>query len=1425
MCFALISFLLAPPLSAQAQTRNAYVAQSADKTTLTFYYDDQRATRTGTTWGIEETKKEGDYTFPAWAGTWKVADSTTTRVVFDASFRDFRPFTTARWFNNYRALKQIEGLEYLNTQKVTDMNGMFYGCSGLTSLDVSHFNTQNVTDMSAMFLECSGLTSLDLSHFNTQNVTDMGAMFSRCSGLTSLDVSHFNTQNVTDMQWMFYYCSGLTSLDVSNFNTQNVTDMQMMFWGCRRLTSLDLSHFNTQNVTDMRAMFCYCSGLPSLDLSHFKTQKVTDMIWMFNGCSALTTINSNTAWECPQSYNMFAGCTQLKGAVPYDQNKTDVTMANPETGYFTRSNDRGVEAYVAQSADKTTLTFYYDDQRATRTDTTWGIEETKKEGNDTFPAWAGTWGVADSTTTRVVFDASFRDFRPTTTAWWFYNYRALKQIEGLEYLKTSEVKDMRGMFSFCSVLTSLDVSHFNTQNVTDMSGMFSFCSVLTSLDVSHFDTQNVTDMAGMFYYCSVLTSLDVSHFNTQNVTDMRWMFEGCWRLTSLDVSHFNTQNVTKMSSMFEGCRRLTSLDVSHFKTQKVTDMSGMFQDCGALTTIKSNTAWQCPQSGGMFAGCTKLKGAVAYDQNKTDATMANPETGYFTRSNDGGVEAYVAQSADKTTLTFYYDDQRATRTGTTWGIEERKEEGNVTFPAWAGTYQVADSLTARVVFDASFRDFRPTTTARWFNNYRALKQIEGLEYLNTQNVTDMRGMFSRCSGLTSLDLSHFNTQNVTDMNGMFSYCSSLTSLDVPHFNTQNVTDMRHMFYYCPSLTSLDLSHFNTQNVTDMGGMFSYCSSLTSLDVPHFNTQNVTDMGGMFFGCSGLTSLDLKNFNTQKVTDMRYMFSGCSGLTSLDVSHFNTQNVTSMQAMFSYCSGLTSLDLSHFNTQNVTNMSYMFYVCSALTTIKSNTAWQCPRSEAMFDGCTKLKGAVPYNGNKTDVTMANPETGYFTRSNDGGVEAYVAQSADKTTLTFYYDDQRATRTGTTWGIKETKKEGDDTFPAWAGTWNVADRVTARVVFDASFRDFRPTTTARWFCNYDALKQIEGLEYLNTSEVKDMSGMFEYCSGLTSLDLSHFNTQNVTDMQSMFFGCSGLTSLDVKNFDTQKVTNMGSMFSGCSGLTSLDVSHFNTQNVTDMSAMFSGCSGLTSLDLKNFNTQNVRVMWAMFSGCSGLTTLDLKNFDTQNVTSMNLMFYGCSGLTSLDVQNFNTQNVTGMNHMFFDCSGLTSLDLKNFDTQNVTNMFGMFSGCSGLTSLDLKNFDTQNVTDMSAMFSGCSSLTSLDLKNFDTQNVTDMSAMFSGCSALTTISSNRAWQCLRSVYMFTGCAQLKGAVAYDENKTDAKMANPETGYFTAKPTAVESVRFGADDAQHIYTLQGKRVRGEWKHLPAGVYVVNGKKTIKP
>ena len=93
-----------------------------------------------------------------------------------------------------------------DTSKLNNMISMFYGCSSLTSLDLTGWNTSNVTDMGSMFYDCNGLISLDLSSFNTSKVTRMASMFSNCSGLTSLDLSKWNTSNVTDMGSMFYGC-------------------------------------------------------------------------------------------------------------------------------------------------------------------------------------------------------------------------------------------------------------------------------------------------------------------------------------------------------------------------------------------------------------------------------------------------------------------------------------------------------------------------------------------------------------------------------------------------------------------------------------------------------------------------------------------------------------------------------------------------------------------------------------------------------------------------------------------------------------------------------------------------------------------------------------------------------------------------------------------------------------------------------------------------------------------------------------------------------------------------------------------------------------------------------------------------------------------------------------------------------------------
>lgn len=217
-------------------------------------------------------------------------------------------------------------LSSFNTANVTNMCGMFCGCSSLTNLNLSNFNTANVTSMHTMFCKCSSLISLNLSSFNTANVTSMESMFEGCSSLTSLNISSFNTENVTRMVAMFQDCSSLTGLNLSNFNTSNVTSMFQMFTGCSNLTSLNLSNFNTANVTNMASMFLSCNSLISLNLSNFNTSNVNTMWQMFNGCSSLTSLNLsnfNTVNVTKMGW-MFCNCSNLTSIDLYNFNTVNV---------------------------------------------------------------------------------------------------------------------------------------------------------------------------------------------------------------------------------------------------------------------------------------------------------------------------------------------------------------------------------------------------------------------------------------------------------------------------------------------------------------------------------------------------------------------------------------------------------------------------------------------------------------------------------------------------------------------------------------------------------------------------------------------------------------------------------------------------------------------------------------------------------------------------------------------------------------------------------------------------------------------------------------------------------------------------------------------------------------------------------------------
>ena len=359
-------------------------------------------------------------------------------------------------------------------------------------------------------------------------------------------------------------------------------------------------------------------------------------------------------------------------------------------------------------------------------------------------------------------------------------------------------------------------------------------------------------------------------FSTYTPTTLYGFFGSRTELETITgLEYLNTAKVTNMRYMFYSCSSLTSLDVTHFNTAKVTDMGYMFYNCSSLTTIYASSKFVTPQvstSFNMFYNCKKLKGEEEWTKGKaTDKTYAKTAGGYF-RDKAYDNRPWV-KYADGT-LTFRCGYKK------TLGENEYELNSGENWPKWF-TYA---SKISKVVFEASFANARPTNCYAWFVNFKNLTQIEGIENLNTENVTSMRDMFNGCSSLISLDVTNFNTAKVTDMRYMFYSCSKLTSLDVTKFNTEKVTNMSYMFYNCKALTSLDVTNFNSENVTNMNRMFYQCSKLTSLDVSNFNTKKVTNMGFMFSYCSTLTTIYVNDkFVIDKVTNGSYMFDNCTNL--------------------------------------------------------------------------------------------------------------------------------------------------------------------------------------------------------------------------------------------------------------------------------------------------------------------------------------------------------------------------------------------------------------------------------------------------------------------------------------------------------------------------------------------------------------------
>ena len=391
------------------------------------------------------------------------------------------------------------------------------------------------------------------------------------------------------------------------------------------------------------------------------------------------------------------------------------------------------------------------------------------------------------------------------------------------------------------------------------------------------------------------------------------------------------------------------------------------------------------------------------------------------RSSDVVYSEFVETTG---TLTFYYDNKRYSRTGVT----ELFDPNTSLSKRFIGY----NDKVLKVVINSSMKNASMTSMKGLFYNLNAVTSIEGLQNLNTQNVTDMGYMFWGCTSLSTLDLSSFNTQNVTDMSNMFFNCGSLTIIFSSSDWSNNGAKSVDMFSSCISLaggkgTTYDESLVDATYARPDGGKANpgyftlpipvytvyneatqtltyYCDENYDASNPYhelYDPMNAPDavrftgyyrkvkkavidpsmkdaplisMYGMFFG---------------GIHNETYAFQTLSNMTTIEgMENLNTANVTRMDYMFEGCSALQTVDVSSFDISKVTKMDMMFSDCNNLTTIYCATDWSTSTatSSNMFYGCTSLVGGegTTYNSSYKDKTYARPDggkksPGYFTDS--------------------------------------------------------------------------------------------------------------------------------------------------------------------------------------------------------------------------------------------------------------------------------------------------------------------------------------------------------------------------------------------------------------------------------------------------------------
>ena len=413
------------------------------------------------------------------ASTWEkdsvIKAATTVRI--DPSFVGYKPTSCKNWFRGFTSVLTIEGIEYLDVSECTSLYGLFCE-TAVMQLDLSRFKTANVTSVGEMFRNCKNLITVYANeNFSLLNVSSDDHTFLNNTALrgekgTAYSGAHEDSEyarvdNPPDAPGYFTYKAPpavpptIVSVTVQAISNETATV-------CVRGVDLNGGTLKIELLVDAQVV----KSVESSNFGDFVFDELTS--GTAYAIKVTATNASGTAVDESQSFSTW-GTTTLAARAVY-------------TEYDAR------------------LVFYYDDVDRGSWATVYDFDS----------KCSNVWDPAKNLITTVMFDKSFKDFRPTSCANWFAYMRGKGEngvrFVGMENLDTREVTSMAKMFYYTKLLAAPDTTYFNTKKVKSFY-QFTTYGGWTVMDCSSFDTRDATDMTSMFNGCTTI------YANERFVTD------------------------------------------------------------------------------------------------------------------------------------------------------------------------------------------------------------------------------------------------------------------------------------------------------------------------------------------------------------------------------------------------------------------------------------------------------------------------------------------------------------------------------------------------------------------------------------------------------------------------------------------------------------------------------------------------------------------------------------------------------------------------------------------------------------------------------------------------------------------------------------------------------------------------------------------